>query len=174
MRFAVNWEQPNEDTFGADPPGSPGTLQGNQSPATFDPGFLWGDTTYHWRIDEICDLGKTIGDAWTFTTGGVRPDFDADDDVDQEDFGRFQICFSGIGTFHEPGCEYADLDRDNDVDQEDFGTFQGCLLVPGLPIVPGCEEADLNADELIDQADFTILQSCMGGANNPADPSCAD
>ncbi|MHC4693839.1 MAG: choice-of-anchor Q domain-containing protein [Planctomycetota bacterium] len=40
----------------------------NQTSTTFDPGTMAYGTTYYWRIDEVNDLGKTIGDIWNFTT----------------------------------------------------------------------------------------------------------
>ncbi|NLE58828.1 MAG: hypothetical protein GX616_10740 [Planctomycetes bacterium] len=67
---------------------------------------------------------------------GELPDFDADDDVDMEDFGRFQACFSGSAAPHGPGCEKADLDNDGDVDRSDFGVFLDCL--GGPESLPGC------------------------------------
>ena len=64
-------------------------------------------------------------------------DFDCDDDVDQADFGRFQICLSGQGTPPaDPTCLEADLSGDNDVDDEDFTIFLGCAAGPNVQ--PGC------------------------------------
>jgi len=50
---------------------SPGTLQGNQTATTFDPGTLTNSTTYYWRIDEINAGGTTTGTVWTFTTAAA-------------------------------------------------------------------------------------------------------
>jgi len=50
---------------------SPGTLQGNQAAATFDPGTLSNSTTYYWRIDEINAGGTTTGNVWSFTTAAA-------------------------------------------------------------------------------------------------------
>lgn len=52
-------------------------------------------------------------------------DLDEDGDVDQNDFGLFQVCITGpsLGPV-QPGCEPADIDEDDDVDQSDFGLFQ--------------------------------------------------
>jgi hypothetical protein len=47
---------------------SPGTSQGNQTAATFNPGTLSYGTTYYWRIDEVSNSGTTTGDVWSFTT----------------------------------------------------------------------------------------------------------
>ena len=67
-------------------------------------------------------------------------DFDDDGDVDQEDFGILQECYSGSDIPYEPGCEYADLhppeNPDGDVDLGDFGVFQTCMNGSNNP--PGC------------------------------------
>lgn len=64
-------------------------------------------------------------------------DFDGDADVDQEDFGHFQECYSGSGQPQtDMGCIDASLDGDDDVDGVDFAIFQACLSGPGL--TPGC------------------------------------
>ena len=47
---------------------SPGTSQGNQTAATFEPGTMSNDTTYYWRIDEVNAGGTTTGTVWSFTT----------------------------------------------------------------------------------------------------------
>jgi len=47
---------------------SPGSYQGNQAAATFDPGTMANDTTYYWRIDEVNAGGTTTGSVWSFTT----------------------------------------------------------------------------------------------------------
>lgn len=66
----------------------------------------------------------------------VPVDFDHDGDVDLEDFGAFQLCLSGSGIPHPPGCEAADLNQDTAVDQVDVAVFLGCLGGANLP--PGC------------------------------------
>jgi len=64
-------------------------------------------------------------------------DFDYDNDVDLEDFGQFQVCYSGPGREYPSGCENADLDDDNDVDQTDFTQFQSCMAGANI-VPPGC------------------------------------
>ena len=73
---------------------SPGTLRGNQSGTSFDPGALAPNTTYYWRIDEKNVDGTTTGAVWSLTTNSLyAADFDSDGDVDQSDFGLFQpVC----------------------------------------------------------------------------------
>ena len=52
---------------------SPGSFQGNQAAATFDPGTMANNTTYYWRIDEINAGGTTTGNVWSFTTVDEEP-----------------------------------------------------------------------------------------------------
>src|SRR5436853_5681 len=48
-------------------------------------------------------------------------DVDRDGDVDQEDFGLLQRCYSGSGTAQtDPACLPAQLDGDSDVDAADL------------------------------------------------------
>ncbi|UCD28515.1 MAG: sulfatase-like hydrolase/transferase [Planctomycetota bacterium] len=114
---------------------SPGTFVVNQEETTFDPGWLDSRMTYYWRIDPINDFWTTTGDVWSFTTT-VFGDFDGDDDVDQEDFGHFQACFSGTGDLYGAGCKDADMDSDEDVDLVDFNIFHSCMA--GANQSPGC------------------------------------
>jgi hypothetical protein len=66
-------------------------------------------------------------------------DFDADGDVDQDDFGHLQSCFSGAGVSQDEfACRDAMLDADDDVDADDFGIFQACMSGANVPAVYGC------------------------------------
>ncbi|UCD28724.1 MAG: hypothetical protein JSV03_16880 [Planctomycetota bacterium] len=65
------------------------------------------------------------------------PDFDNDDDVDQEDFGRLQECF-GADVISETECRIADFNMDYSVDQGDFNIFQSCMNGPDNTPLPGC------------------------------------
>ena len=113
---------------------SPGAPQGSQSETTFDPGTMYPLTQYFWRIDSINEAGTTTGDVWEFTTGPIPGDFDADQDVDQQDFGHLQECLTGSGVAQtDPNCQDALLDDDNDVDQDDFGIFQSCTSGANVP-----------------------------------------
>jgi lysophospholipase L1-like esterase len=63
-----------------------------------------------------------------------RGDFDDDADVDQEDFGHFQICLSGEGVVpDDPSCADANFDGDYDVDQQDLAVFRRCYSGVGAP-----------------------------------------
>jgi hypothetical protein len=113
------------------------TLQATQA-ATVYPlaSTLTPFTPYYWRIDSKNDVGVAEGDIWTFTTGSYPGDFDLDGDVDQEDFGVLQRCFSGSASPYLTACHDADLDGDGDVDSKDLAQFQNCMSGPDRP--PGC------------------------------------
>jgi hypothetical protein len=74
-----------------------------------------------------------------------RMDFDADLDVDQEDFGVFQSCITGpadpVSVFNEAACHCADADSDQDVDLDDFGVFQLCATGPNVRAETDCAES---------------------------------
>ncbi len=71
-------------------------------------------------------------------------DADEDGDVDHDDFGALQVCYtgSGIGPVRE-GCECFDrpepTDPDGDIDQMDLGAFENCASGPGI-------QADITCD----------------------------
>ena len=70
----------------------------------------------------------------------IPGDFDGDLDVDQEDFGHFQVCLSGsVVTQTDPDCQDANLD-DDDVDHDDFSIFQGCMTGANLVGDPSCAD----------------------------------
>lgn len=71
----------------------------------------------------------------------IPGDFDRDGDVDQEDFGVFQTCYSGPGVEQaDPACAGARLDEDVDVDQCDFAGFQSCMSGSNTPADASCTE----------------------------------
>jgi len=66
-------------------------------------------------------------------------DFNRDGDVDQEDFGLFQLCLSGTAVPQiDPDCQDARLDGDQDVDQHDFTIFYDCMSGPNIIADPNC------------------------------------
>lgn len=72
----------------------------------------------------------------------VPGDFDFDGDVDQDDFGRFQSCFSGPGVPQSnPGCMPALLDDDQDVDEADFSIFRKCISGPDILADSDCADS---------------------------------
>ncbi|UCD30496.1 MAG: hypothetical protein JSV03_08520, partial [Planctomycetota bacterium] len=140
----VNYEYTKQLTLVQGDP--PITWSVSQAPAgtTVDSTGLVGD----W-VPSVGDLGllrtleiKATGymsyedyESWTVYVKYLS-DFDDDHDVDQEDFGFFQVCYSGPGIAYPQGCEEADLNDDNVVDQQDFDIFHGCLGGANNP--PGC------------------------------------
>jgi len=106
---------------------SPGEFVSEQTTATFEPARLNPLTAYYWRVDTMNPAGLTIGDVWSFTTGPISGDFDADGDVDLEDFGVFQLCYSDLSGPPDEACVQADLNADGAVSQTDFGIFRACL-----------------------------------------------
>jgi alkaline phosphatase len=70
------------------------------------------------------------------TVAPVPGDFDADMDVDQEDFGRLQLCMSQAPL--PPGCDVADFNHSGTVDRADVTIFGRCYSGPNIPVVPGC------------------------------------
>jgi hypothetical protein len=68
-------------------------------------------------------------------------DFDRDGDVDHEDFGHLQACFSGDGAIQTiSDCWDADLDQDTDVDHDDWIIFEKCISGPNIPVSPHCAD----------------------------------
>ena len=69
----------------------------------------------------------------------VTPDFDGDGDVDLDDFGYLQKCYSGQAVPQtDPACRAAKLDGDGDVDGDDFLIFEGCMSGKGVLASPAC------------------------------------
>ncbi len=53
-------------------------------------------------------------------------DGDTDGDVDQDDFGAFQICYTGSGPV-PTGCGCLDRNKDNRINTTDFAAFDACF-----------------------------------------------
>jgi predicted amidohydrolase len=62
-----------------------------------------------------------------------RADLDGDGDVDQSDFGLFQLCVSGKGEPLQAGCNASDLTGDGDVDEDDLAVLSDSMNGPGAP-----------------------------------------
>ena len=67
------------------------------------------------------------------------PDRDSDGDVDQDDFARWQLCYTGPDSQDPPaeGCQVLDRDEDDDVDATDLSAFENCATGPMVPLSPG-------------------------------------
>jgi hypothetical protein len=57
-------------------------------------------------------------------------DYDADGDVDLNDYAVFEACFSGSGVPPDPGCEFFDFLSDSDVDCDDWSLFAAVWTGP--------------------------------------------
>lgn len=74
-------------------------------------------------------------------TLAVPGDHDLDGDVDQDDFGGFQTCYTVEDQTTPPaGCGIADHDGDGDVDRDDYDLFEGCASGPAVPADPNCAD----------------------------------
>ena len=62
-------------------------------------------------------------------------DDDVDGDVDQDDFARFQECFTGSGwdVYVAGHCKCFDRNNDSKVDENDFAAFTNCVTGPEVP-----------------------------------------
>jgi arylsulfatase A-like enzyme len=63
----------------------------------------------------------------------AKGDFDNDGDVDQEDFGVIQQCYSGPQPGYPEGCQSADFNGDSFVDTWDSNEFLSCMSRPNQP-----------------------------------------
>ncbi len=116
----------------------PGTVQFGHSAAV--------DTTAEMSLSGVYVLMLTASDSElqsaddvTITVRSNIPgDSDNDGDVDMEDFGQFQACYSGSGEPIASGCGSADLDADEDIDLGDFVIFKACMSGAGNPGDPAC------------------------------------
>jgi hypothetical protein len=90
------------------------------------------------EIQEVMEARGPCGDVWA--------DRDRDGDVDHDDFGNFQLCFTGADGGPLPDtpafCECLDRPEegfpsgDGDVDETDFGAFEDCATGPEIPLDP--------------------------------------
>lgn len=70
---------------------------------------------------------------------GVPGDFDADGDVDLEDFSVLQQCLAGLFVpILDPNCLQADLSGDGYVEHDDLVRFRNCMSGAGIPASTGC------------------------------------
>jgi hypothetical protein len=72
-----------------------------------------------------------------------RYDADDDDDVDQEDFGVFQACFTGMDAaeIDNPDvCRCMNSDGDTSIDQVDLSAFELCALGPEIQALATCDD----------------------------------
>jgi hypothetical protein len=64
-------------------------------------------------------------------------DADWDGDVDQDDFGAFQVCYTGTNGGVPAGCSCFNRNGDNGVDATDFTKFTDCFTGPNVTWAAG-------------------------------------
>lgn len=89
-----------------------------------------------WIAAEMASMNGTL-----LAESCKRPRFDkeGDGDVDQEDFGYFQACYSGFDTPAGDACKCMDINEDGDVDTEDLAAFASCVSGPAIPANADCD-----------------------------------
>ncbi len=100
-------------------------------------------------LNQMLDIPVTI------IVRSVKPDFDCDGDVDLDDHGFFQTCYS-ISPGNPPPygyCDVADFDNDIDVDANDFQVLLGCLSGEAI-----------EADSTCDGSVLELASTSRGGA----------
>lgn len=80
----------------------------------------------------IPGLCSSIPEATITVTAPALGDFDDDDDVDQEDFGHLQECFTGLTAQTRPECADTLLNADSFVDENDVALFMQCFSGPNI------------------------------------------
>jgi hypothetical protein len=76
----------------------------------------------------------------TLTVLPPPADHDGDGDVDQSDFGPFQLCLKGPVPQLDPACGWARLNADNFVDVLDLDLFLGCMSGADIRAHPNCTQ----------------------------------
>lgn len=93
--------------------------------------------SYRCRASNVA--GEILSASASLTILTRRPDLDHDGDVDQVDFGLFQVCLTGpLVSQYDPACEEAKLDGDANVDRDDVTIFLRCVSGEGNPVDPSC------------------------------------
>jgi endonuclease/exonuclease/phosphatase family metal-dependent hydrolase len=131
-------------------PATVGAAPASYAVAFDDSGTLAGTTytatlTFQTRDQSGLAGAANLSDltlALTAHVGGAchnpRFDYDADNDVDLNDFASLQVCFNGPNRPVSSGCACLDSDGDADVDLTDFAAFQKCFNGPNHPPGPEC------------------------------------
>lgn len=100
-----------------------------------------GSYVTEWQMlrDSVTWFGEVFSKPVEVYREFARADFDEDGDVDLEDFGYLQQCFTGVGAAQDdPACQKAKLDFDDDVDVDDFVIFHACFTGPDQSADPYC------------------------------------
>jgi hypothetical protein len=77
----------------------------------------------------------------TVNVKSVLPDFDGDGDVDQDDYGFLQLCYTDSGEQVVGACTAADVNSDQMVDASDLAVFQTCVSGADILADKTCDDA---------------------------------
>ncbi len=102
-----------------------GTCLDNADPATCSS----QNGTFHGATSTCADPGLLCCPHAPY----VWADHDADGDVDMDDFGDFQNCYTGAAATASGDCKCYDRDDDGNVDNDDFIAFTNCVSGPSVP-----------------------------------------
>lgn len=94
-------------------------------------------------VGDVCDQCPATPAGRQVTADGclLTGDLDWDGDVDQSDFGRFQLCISGANVPQtDLNCQFAKLTADEFVDHDDLSIFLRCMSGSRVPVDPHCAE----------------------------------
>jgi hypothetical protein len=91
--------------------------------------------SYRCVVTGGCGSATSNQAALTVGSPAAPGDFDHDGDVDQEDFGAFQLC---LGLPGSGDCWWADLGGNSTVDQLDLTILLHCLSGANVPADVGC------------------------------------
>src|SRR4029079_11064941 len=94
-------------------------------------------------VPDVCDsCPDSVPGAVVDITGcsvGIPGDFNGDGDVDQSDYGRFQLCYTPNPPIPLTAeCKHGDLDNNGVVNQLDLTLFSRCMSGNDLPASPNC------------------------------------
>lgn len=118
----------------------------------------------------------------------IPVDLDSDGDVDMDDFGIMQRCYTGFQTLAElfPGgsCDLADINGDGTVNDADVELMRQCRSGPGVPANPSCGDCDNNGVADARETETQLGESppdgiailgrpkCTGGNTSNCDDNC--
>ncbi|GMU22049.1 MAG: hypothetical protein AMXMBFR13_21370 [Phycisphaerae bacterium] len=115
------------------------------TPLIAAPGALLAEVTgltlegsYTFRLTAVDRAAVSTRDV-SVVVRTIPGDMDLDLDVDQNDFGLFQVCYSGSGIPQDSAsCRKARLDADSDVDLNDLERFIACMSGANQPAEVTC------------------------------------
>jgi len=102
---------------------------------TFESGSQVIPCEGEWMYRDVCESNFWLRSSLTPVLCPVPfADSDGDGDVDQMDFARFQLCYTGPSKpLVDNSCRCLDLNNDDYIDQVDFNSFEQCASGPGVP-----------------------------------------